>query len=253
MTRTLSRALALTLLTIFLGALDAPRAWAVPNSPMPVSPANAFRLQNWDIQLEWRYPSEPITQVRLEMLPANGDGAGIDVILNANPSVNGTFRVPAPPEWYGLLPDMTYRWRLQASEATTSITLTDPSWGPWSPTFSFQTPRTRIQDLSPLTPNNGATTITTPQFTWRSTDPQVFYYEFQLSSDPTFNTDPATATASVYWNLIHGAIPNPKNSYTVPPSAALQKSTTYYWRVRPRIQGDGTPMPWTEPWFVRVP
>jgi hypothetical protein len=36
-------------------------------------------------------------------------------------------------------------------------------------------------------------------------------------------------------------------------SQALQAATTYWWRVRPRIQGDGTPLPWTEPWFIRIP
>lgn len=253
MSHLLVRALSLVLFVLVAGSFEAPRASAVPLPPTPLSPANAFRLENWDVQLTWKYPNAPITQVRLEMLPANGDGAGIDVILNANPQANGSFRVPAPPEWFGLLPDMTYRWRLQASEATTSITLDDPSWGPWSQTFTFQTPKARITDVAHMQPNNGASTITTPTFTWRDTDSQVFYYEFQLSSDPTFNTDPATATASVYWNLIHGGITTPKNSYTVPVSAKLQPATTYWWRVRPRIQGDGTPLPWTEPWFIRIP
>lgn len=243
--------LAVALAAVTLG--DAHPAAAVPLPPTPVLPHNGTRLDTYEVFLEWSYPNAPITQVRLQVLPANGDGAGIDVILDARCCANQVFRIPPPPEWYGLLPDMTYSWRLQASEATTPITIEDTSWGPWSQTFTFQTPRATTRDVLHLTPPNGATTITTPTMTWRSGDPRVFYFEFQLSSDPTFNTDPATATAPVYWNLIHGGLTSPPNSYTVPPQAALERGKTYYWRVRPRIQGDGTPLPWTEPWHIRVP
>ncbi|MCX6024135.1 MAG: hypothetical protein NTZ05_20865, partial [Chloroflexi bacterium] len=82
--------------------------------------------------------------------------------------------------------------------------------------------------------------------------PRHFYYEIQLSSDPLFNTDPFSATAAVYWNLIHGGQTSPQNSWAVPASARLDADgRRYYWRVRPRVQGNGTPVNWGLPfWFT---
>ena len=57
--------------------------------------------------------------------------------------------------------------------------------------------------------------------------------------------DPATATTFVWWNLIHGAVTSPLNSWQTPPLAA---GTTYFWRLRPRVQGDGTPVGWGPTW-----
>ena len=45
-------------------------------------------------------------------------------------------------------------------------------------------------------PANGEAIATrTPVLQWRNTRTEVFYYELQVSRDPTFNVDPATATA----------------------------------------------------------
>ncbi|MCX6020680.1 MAG: hypothetical protein NTZ05_02915, partial [Chloroflexi bacterium] len=60
-----------------------------------------------------------------------------------------------------------------------------------------------------------------------------FYYEVQLSQDSSFNVDPATATAAVYWNLIHGGQTDPLDSWTSP---ELERGQTYFWRVRQRLQ-----------------
>jgi hypothetical protein len=73
----------------------------------------------------------------------------------------------------------------------------------------------------------------------------VFYYEVQLSTDPTFNTNPATATAAVYSALIHGALTSPPNTYRVPSAFPLQANSIYNWRVRPRVQGDGDAVSWS--------
>ena len=35
------------------------------------------------------------------------------------------------------------------------------------------------------------------------------------------------------------------NSYVVPEAFPLEAGEFYYWRVRPRIQGDGDPLPWS--------
>lgn len=85
----------------------------------------------------------------------------------------------------------------------------------------------------------------TPTLQWDVSRSDLFYYEFQLSKDVTFNTDPATATAMIYTSLRHGGVTSPWNSYEVPGSSPLEDKTTYYWRVRPRVQGDGTPASWS--------
>ena len=41
------------------------------------------------------------------------------------------------------------------------------------------------------------------------------------------------------------------NSYVVPAAFPLEAGEIYYWRVRPRIQGDGDPLPWSA--SLRVP
>ena len=88
---------------------------------------------------------------------------------------------------------------------------------------------------------------------------QVIYLERCLSDaeqslrywdDPT---NPATAIASVYWNLVHGGETNPLNSWTVPEGFGLNAQSTYYWRVRPRVQGDGTEVAWSTTWTFHTP
>src|SRR5207247_6255978 len=97
-----------------------------------------------------------------------------------------------------------------------------------------------------LLPENGAKNVPLrPTLSWgQSGSTGIFYYEVQLSKDPKFETDPAKATAPVYWNLVHGGESAPHNSWTVPEGFSLEPNTVYYWRVRPRIQGDGTPGAW---------
>ncbi len=89
-----------------------------------------------------------------------------------------------------------------------------------------------------------------PLLSWTNTDTDVFYYEVQLSTDFTFNTDPDTATASVYTGLIHGGAAALPNSYQVPVPLALD--TPYTWRVRPRVQGDGAPVEWSRTFSFTV-
>ena len=44
---------------------------------------------------------------------------------------------------------------------------------------------------------------------------------------------------------MHGGASTPANSYVVPEAFPLEAGEIYYWRVRPRIQGDGDPLPWS--------
>lgn len=154
---------------------------------------------------------------------------------------------------YVTLPGMSYTWRVRASN---------------DPTVSFGDPRLNNLQVSPIksidnkpgiapdaSAPRGSEKITfpafgsgettnnlTPTLRWQNVDTDVFYYEVQVSKDPTFNTDPATAIAAVQDNLIHGGMSNPLNSYK---SAPLEAGKTYYWRVRPRVQGDGIPVAWS--------
>ena len=75
----------------------------------------------------------------------------------------------------------------------------------------------------------------------------IFYYEIQASPDPNFGE--GGPVAPVWRNLVHGGIASPLNSWRTP---ELQ-SGTHYWRVRPRVQGDGTPVAWGQTWSFVSP
>lgn len=116
-----------------------------------------------------------------------------------------------------------------------------PSWSPFA-TATFRTPRTGSGVLSAvgfskgeLAPTEGIT------LQWASNNPNLWYFEIEVSPDSQFRTG-ADATASVWCNLVHGGVTNPPNSWTTPP---LEPGKPYYWRVRPRVQGDGTPVGWS--------
>ncbi|MSQ10603.1 MAG: hypothetical protein EXR52_06300 [Dehalococcoidia bacterium] len=97
-----------------------------------------------------------------------------------------------------------------------------------------------------MSPAAGASVSTlTPRLTWTDSASGIFYFKVQLTKDDQFRTSPDTAVAAVYHNLIHGGLSNPVNTWAVPAGAALEPSTKYYWRVRPRVQGDGTPIDWS--------
>ncbi|MEK7216384.1 MAG: hypothetical protein AAB289_12390 [Chloroflexota bacterium] len=120
----------------------------------------------------------------------------------------------------------------------------DTGWEAWSETRSFRTPLRDASRITPLAPTNESSTTAAPQtLRWDNADRDVFYYEVQMSPDPNFETKPAKAVSFVWSNLVHGAIVTPHNSWTTP---VLAPSTTYHWRVRPRIQGDGVPVAWSQ-------
>ena len=58
--------------------------------------------------------------------------------------------------------------------------------------------------------------------------------------------DDAQRLSDEEFELRHGGATAPPRSYTVPSGFPLQPATTYHWRVRPRVQGDGTPVAWSE-------
>lgn len=210
-----------------------------PSAPSPVSPANGVRLNNFGTWLTWQLPREA-TQYQLQLTPFGNAGPGVNVIRN----VEQQFLIPSPPGWYGLLPDMTYSWRLRGHDKASQAFESDTGWGTWSDTWTFRTPRVTSEGIQEIFPAMGTTGMSTSgvALQWQQPQTAVFYFEVQATPDPTFNMDPQTATAPVWWNLVHGGVSAPKNSWTAP---GLQARTTYYWRVRPRIQGDGEPVDWS--------
>lgn len=217
------------------------RTTAHPVAPAMFSPAEGETVASLGPMLVWSNPLAA-TQYHLQIVPANSDGPGIDIYVAR---ADLLFRVPAPPEWYGLLPDMTYTWRLQVSDSPFTAAPADPSWGLWAER-TFRTPGATPTTMMPMMPGQDEPVTTLlPTVQWNDSNPEVFYYEVQLSKDPQFDTNPATATTSVYWMLLHGGVSEPRNSYRVPLSFLLESATKYYWRVRPRVQGDGEPVTWT--------
>ncbi len=219
-------------------------------SPVLTGPADKS-VQSLGPLLQWTNPAGT-TQYQIQVIPFGNDGPGINLIRNAETS----FQVAAPVFGQGnyvMLPGMTYTWRVRTTQAATAVDENDPSWGSWtSRTFMTATPSSASIRL--VSPAAGSTIFDRwGNLIWDDTDIVHFYYEVQVSKDPSFNTDPKTAIASVYWNLIHGGQTMPRNSYTIPTNAPLELDSTYFWHVRPRVQGDGTPVAWSTTWTFRTP
>lgn len=148
-----------------------------------------------------------------------------------------------------MLPGMTYTWRVRTATESKALALNAPGWSKWV-AGSFSTRLPVSWSISPDYPAVGETIATvTPTLRWRNQFSWIFYYEIQIAKDPSFNTDPATAIGPVYWELLHGGESVPFNSYAVRAEAALEPNATYYWRVRPRVQGAGAPVEWSETWY----
>ncbi len=213
-----------------------------PKGPSLGGPAHGGTLPALSAALTWSTP-EAFTQYQLQVIPANNDGPGLNLIRNRETS----FVVEAPDVDKGpyiLLPGMSYSWRVRVSASTTGLGENDPGWDAWSEPRTFRTPVRDAARITLIAPANGAASTAAAQaLRWENSDRDVFYYEVQMSPDPNFETDPAKAVSFVWSNLVHGAIATPRNSWTTP---ALQPNTRYHWRVRPRIQGDGIPVAWSQ-------
>ena len=212
-----------------------------------VAPPKGATISDFGPTLQWTNPSGT-QQVQVQVIPANNDGPGVDVVLGSPVT---SFAIPAPPQWYGLLPDMTYTWRVRSTTAEVFVPQDHPSWTPWV-SATFRTPAVDSAGITAVAPS-GTAASRTPTLTWANNSGDVYYYELQLSKDSSFNMDAATAVASVYGALIHGGVSTPPNSYTVPAAAPLEPNTTYYWRVRPRVQGDASPLIYSRTFSFRTP
>ncbi len=230
---------ALTGLAVLVTVASPPQpiAAAITEAPRLATPADKAVLTNFGPVLTWTNPPGT-TQYQLQVIPAQNDGPGVNLILG---DAGVTFTIPAPPNWYGLLPGMSYTWRVRTTDAAVSVPEGDSSWGPWSEAWSFTTPAASSSSINPASPASGTPVTTlTPVLAWTEANGGIFYYEVQVSKDPRFGPN-----TSLYWALLHGGVTNPRNSYRVPPEFPLENNATYYWRVRPRVQGDGTPVEWS--------
>ncbi|MSQ27685.1 MAG: hypothetical protein EXR51_06065 [Dehalococcoidia bacterium] len=213
-----------------------------PQGPFLGGPSHGSSLPTLTATLAWSSP-KVFTQYQLQVIPANNDGPALNLIRNRESS----FVVEAPDMDRGpyiLLPAMSYTWRVRVSASPMGLGEHDTGWDAWSETRSFRTPLRDASRITPAAPTNESSTTAAPQtLRWENADRDVFYYEVQMSPDPNFETEPAKAVTFVWSNLVHGAIATPHNSWTTP---VLTPSTTYHWRVRPRIQGDGVPVAWSQ-------
>ena len=215
--------------------------------PTLVSPASGVVLSGLGTTLAWSNPFGAL-QYQLQVVPFNNDGPGINLIRNAEES----FAISAPSFGsadanYVMLPDMTYTWRVRTT-ASTAAQPDESDWSAWS-VGAFHTASVSSSTISVTNPPDGGdATSVTPRLQWANSDPTVFYYEFQLSKDAGFGPN-----AFLYFELRHGGASFPPNSYAVPGQFPLEHQTTYYWRLRPRVQGDGVPPAWSKVATFRVP
>ncbi|MCX6020145.1 MAG: hypothetical protein NTZ05_00135 [Chloroflexi bacterium] len=227
---------------------------AVP-TPEQTGPTEASLVVGLNPALTWNQ-ARNTKQFQVQVVPANNDGPGINLIIGAPELVAlGRYDVLPPKMGFGnyvMLPGMTYTWRVRSTSLATSLGENDPGWSEWTAPRSFRTSSASSVTIKAVAPNSGADQSRTPKLEWSDLNSRIFYYEVQLSQDKTFETDPTKATASVTWELVHGGISSPQNSYQVKEAYKLDAGATYYWRVRPRVQGDGNPVDWSDTWAFTV-
>ncbi len=201
--------------------------------------------------LQWTQPPRT-TWFQVQVIPFNEDGPGINLVIGdpalvraAQYQVMGPNFGSADPN-YVLLPDMTYLWRVRTTTVTTNPMEDD--WSAWA-VSSFKTPPASSSTITPVAPPIfGEVSTLTPTLTWANSNAEVFYYEVQVSKDYAFGPN-----AFLYSEYVHGGASTPANSYVVPAAFPLEAGEIYYWRVRPRIQGDGDPLPWSTTYVFLTP
>ena len=229
----------------------------VPAPPRLLGPVGGTELTGLGPLLRWEQPSGT-TQFHIRVTPYNDDGPGINLIIaDAALAAGSGYQIQAPAmdrmTNFVMLPGMGYKWQVRVATARQALAESDSGWGEWS-YGEFRTPIATSTTITSVLPAPGEPVTTlTPVLRWENRDPTIFYYEVQISKDPGFNLDPATATAMVYWELRHGGVTAPPNSYAVPSEFPLESRTAYYWRVRPRVQGDGAAVDWSTIWSFISP
>lgn len=222
--------------------------------PKKLAEIQTYNGQTVELGSTLRFKAPPeATWVELKVTPSPNaytkqpDGPDIHLVLA---SQGGEFKIPAPPGWFGMLPGMTYTWQVrwtdQLGEEVGKPPKLDQEGGAWSPWTkdTFKTRDASLATLSMVGPeDNSVVDSLDAAVKWKNQDREIFYYEVQISKDPTFNTNSETATETVWWAIVHGGITH--NSWS-PSMAGVQydPNSTYYWRVRPRQQGDAIQLGW---------
>ena len=193
--------------------------------------------------LQWTQPPST-TWFQVQVIPFNEDGPGINLVIGDGALVQAAQYQVLGPNFgsadpnYVMLPGMTYLWRVRTSTVLTNPTEAD--WSAWA-VSSFKTPPASSSTITRVAPPFfGEVRTLTPTLTWANSNAVVFYYEVQVSKDYEFGPN-----AFLYSEYVHGGASTPPNSYVVPAAFPLEAGEIYYWRVRPRIQGDGDPLPWS--------
>lgn len=135
-------------------------------APTLLEPASGARLSQVTTTLRWAMP-QGATQYHLKVTPANNDGPGVNIIGNAV----SEFTIPPPPQWYGLLPGMTYSWKLRSTDKATFTPEDDLTWGSWSEERTFRTPEIYSTGIAPVAPANGLEEQALPGFLYSGSIP----------------------------------------------------------------------------------
>ncbi len=193
--------------------------------------------------LQWTQPPRT-TWFQVQVIPFNEDGPGINLVIGDSAQVRAAQYQVLGPNFgsadpnYVMLPGMTYLWRVRTSTVLTNPTEAD--WSAWA-VSSFKTPPASSSTITRVAPPYfGEVRTLTPTLTWANSNTAVFYYEVQVSRDYEFGPN-----AFLYSEYVHGGASTPANSYVIPEAFPLEAGEIYYWRVRPRIQGDGDLLPWS--------
>ena len=201
--------------------------------------------------LQWTQPPRT-TWFQVQVIPFNEDGPGINLVIGDGALVRAAQYQVLGPNFgsadpnYVMLPGMTYLWRVRTTTVLTNPTEAD--WSAWA-VSSFKTPPASSSTITPVAPPVfGEVSTLTPTLTWANSNTAVFYYEVQVSKDYAFGPN-----AFLYSEYVHGGASTPPNSYVVPEAFPLEAGEIYYWRVRPRIQGDGDPLPWSATYVFLAP
>ena len=201
--------------------------------------------------LQWTQPPRT-TWFQVQVIPFNEDGPGINLVIGDGALVEAAQYQVLGPNFgsadpnYVMLPDLTYLWRVRTSTMLTNPTEAD--WSAWA-VSSFKTPPASSSTITRVAPPLfGEVRTLTPTLTWANSNAAVFYYEVQVSRDFEFGPN-----AFLYSEYVHGGASTPPNSYVVPEAFPLEAGAIYYWRVRPRIQGDGDPLPWSRTNVFQTP
>jgi len=213
--------------------------------PVLNGPMSGETLATLGATLAWTNPPGTV-QYQIQVAPFNNDGPGVNLLRDAETS----YTVMAPnfggaDANYVMLPGISYVWRVRT---TTVAKPGEADWSAWSVGY-FRTPTADPRAIDRVSPQalekvGGLT----PTLTWSNVDKQVFYYEVQVSKDAEFGP-----TAFLYWELVHGGASSPANSYTISSKFPLEAGLTYYWRVRPRAQGDAAETAWSATFIFQAP